>query len=217
MNYSNYRFNLDVQSTVSQVSLPVRLFDTGRRLYIGLTDGGSPYIIEDGCRAVFCARKADGNPVMNDCLIEKNTIIRYDLTEQTTSCAGVVDCEIRLYGADDNLITSPRFIMVVNDRVVHDDDFPLSEAEKSILDTILFTETERINAEMDRVAAEEERAATMTELEGRVNEVVTMAESSVQEASDAVERANTAIGNLNMSNIVSNVLEALPSWEGGSY
>ena len=115
MNYSNYRFNLDVQSTVSQVSLPVRLLDTGRRLYVNLTDGGSPYIIEDGCRAVFSARKADGNPVMNDCIIENNSIIRYDLTAQTTSYPGIVDCEMSLYDPDGKLITSPKFILVVDD------------------------------------------------------------------------------------------------------
>lgn len=210
MNYSNYRFNLDVQSTVSQVSLPVRLLDTGRRLYIGLTDGGTPYIIEAGCRAVFYARKADGNPIMNDCIIERGSVIRYDLTEQTTSCAGVVDCEVRLYGTQGNLITSPRFIMVVDERVVHDDDFPLSEAEKSILDTILLTETERVNAEMDRVAAEEERVATMSN-------IIKRSETAFSSAEKAVDEANEAIAKVNMTEIVGNVLNALPTWEGGSY
>lgn len=210
MNYSNYRFNLDVQSTVSQVSLPVRLLDTGRRLYIGLTDGGTPYIIEDGCRAVFYARKADGNPVMNDCIIEKSTIIRYDLTEQTTSCPGVVDCEIRLFDTEGRLITSPRFIMVVDERVVHDDDFPISEAERSSLDAIVATETARVAAEEARVEAEADRVATMSELTERSEEAIATAEK-------AVEEANEAIAKVNMTEIVGNVLNALPTWEGGSY
>jgi hypothetical protein len=196
MNTSNYRFSLDVQSDISQVSLPVRLYDTGRRLYISLTDGGTPYVIEKGCRAVFYAKKADGNSLMNDCIIERDAVVRYDLTEQTTSCPGIVDCEIRLYGANDKLITSPRFIMVVNDRVVHDDDFPLSESEKSILDNVILNETERVNAEAARVAAEKERAETM------------------EEFTEVLERADEV---LDMDNIVSNVLDALPTWEGGSY
>lgn len=199
MNYSNYRFNLDVQSAVSQVSLPVRLLDTARRLYIGLTDGGTPYIIEDGCRAVFCARKADGNPIMNDCIIENRTIIRYDLTEQTTSCAGIVDCEIRLYGKEDNLITAPRFIMVVSDRVVHDDDFPISESERSALDNIMRSETSRVNAEMAREAAEKERAETVSEMIKRGNNLI------------------DAAGKIDNERIVNDVLDALPTWEGGSY
>ena len=199
MNYSNYRFNLDVQSAVSQVSLPVRLLDTARRLYIGLTDGGTPYIIEDGCRAVFCARKADGNPIMNDCIIENKTIIRYDLTKQTTSCAGIVDCEIRLYGKEDNLITAPRFIMVVSDRVVHDDDFPISESERSALDNIMRSETSRVNAEMAREAAEKERAETVSEMIKRGNNLI------------------DAAGKIDNERIVNDVLDALPTWEGGSY
>lgn len=192
MNYSNYRFNLDVQSTVSQVSLPVRLLDTGRRLYIGLTDGGTPYIIEDGCRAVFYAKKADGKTIMNDCIIERGAIIRYDLSKQTTACAGVVDCEVRLYGTENNLITSPRFIMVVNERVVHDDDIPLSESEQSVLDNILLTETARENAEKLRADAEAERDATFANLTEEVNEAVGRANEA---ADSAVATANQAAQN----------------------
>lgn len=195
MNYSNYRFNLDVQSTVSQVSLPVRLLDTGRRLYIGLTDGGTPYIIEDGCRAVFYAKKADGKTIMNDCIIERGAIIRYDLSKQTTACAGVVDCEVRLYGTENNLITSPRFIMVVNERVVHDDDIPLSESEQSVLDNILLTETARENAEKLRTDAEAERDATFANLTEEVNEAVGRANEAAEAADSAVATANQAAQN----------------------
>lgn len=153
MNYSKYRFNLDMQSYISQISLPVRQYDTGIVLRINLTDGGVPYAIRDGCRAVFYAKKADGNPLMNDCVIEKNTTICYELTQQTTACSGVVDCEVRLYGADGNLITTPRFILVVDSRVVHDEDFPLSEAEQGIIDNLILTEFSRVEAEKQREEA----------------------------------------------------------------
>lgn len=177
MNYSKYRFNLDMQSYISQIALPVRQHDTGIVLRINLTDGGVPYVIEDGCRAVFCARKADGNPLMSDCVIEKNTTICYELTQQTTACSGVVDCEIRLYGADGNLITTPRFILVVDSRVVHDDDFPLSDSEQTILDNIILSETarqanevEREKAEAKRESAEAERAKVFNEAEAEREE-----------------------------------------------
>ena len=150
MNYSKYRFNLDMQSYISQISLPVRQHDTGIVLRINLTDGGVPYVIRDGCRAVFYARKSDGNPLMNDCIIEKNTTICYELTQQTTSCSGVVDCEVRLYGSDGNLITTPRFILVIDSRVVHDEDFPLSEAEQTVLDNIILSEQKRQKNEEQR-------------------------------------------------------------------
>ena len=163
MNYTKYRFNLDMQSHISQISLPVRQRDTGINLYISLTDGGVPYTIKDGCRAVFSAKKADGNAILNDCVIERNTLIRYELTEQTTICSGVVDCELRLFGTDGSIITSPRFIMVVDERVVHDEDIPLSESEMSIIDNIISNEEARIQAEEARVIAEGERQAAFEE------------------------------------------------------
>lgn len=168
MNYSKYRFNLDMQSYISQISLPVRQHDTGIVLRINLTDGGVPYSIKNGCRAVFYARKADGNPLMNDCVIEKNTTICYTLTPQTTACSGVVDCEVRLYGTDGNLITTPRFILVVDSRVVHDEDFPLSDSEQTILDNIIISETQRVDAERDR----EKNHTTMLETTQRATETV---------------------------------------------
>lgn len=163
MNYSKYRFNLDMQSYISQISLPVRQHDTGIVLRINLTDGGVPYVINDGCRAVFYARKSDGNPLMNDCIIEKNTTICYELTQQTTSCSGVVDCEVRLYGKDGNLITTPRFILVIDSRVVHDEDFPLSESEQTVLDNIILSEQKRLQNEVEREKTYEELIATMRE------------------------------------------------------
>ena len=158
MNYSNYRFTLDIQSNISQVSLPVRLGDTGRRLYINLTDSGNPYTISKGSRAVFSGKKADGTPLLNDCIIEGDTTICYDFTAQTTNVAGIIDIEIRLYGPNGKLVTSPRFIMVVDERVVYNDDIPLSESELTTLDNIILLETQRQDAEASRVEAEEARA-----------------------------------------------------------
>ena len=203
MNYSNYRITLDLQSRVSQVSLPVRQGYTGRKIYINLTDGGQPYIIEDGCLATFFGKKADGNPIGRSCIIERNTTIVYELSEQTTTAPGTVDCEIRLYDTKNRLITSPRFILVVNDRVVTDEDFPLSEADRAIIDSILANETARVGAEEERKEAEKQREATMTELEAR-------ADSAIDLAEEAVKIANSEA-------IVNAVLEALPTWEGGSY
>ena len=172
MNSSYYRFTLNLQSNVSQISLPVRQYDTSRGFCISFADGASPYTIKDGCRAVLTAKKADGNVLLNDCVIEKNTVVRYDFSEQTTSCAGIVNCEIRLYGVNGKLIASPKFILVVDDRVTYDDDFPISESDISSIDNILLVETERVNAEAERVTAEalrvEAEKARVTAEEERV-------------------------------------------------
>ena len=145
MNSSNYRFTLDIHSRQSQVSLPVLLNDTGRTLYISLSDGGEAYTIADGCRAVFVAKKADNTTLTNDCIIENNVTIRYDFTEQTASFVGIVNCEVRLYGVDGKLLTSPRFIMVVDSRVIYDSESVVSESENTTFDALVLELNTLIN------------------------------------------------------------------------
>ena len=154
MNYSIYRFTLDIHRTKSQVSIPVLFHDTGIQFYISLTDGGKPYFIEDGCRAVFSAKKPDGATLFNDCIIEDNTRIRYDFTEQTTNCEGMMNCEIRLYGTDGNLLTTPAFVVVVDPRVIYDSEVLDSYPEATILDNMVSAENSRLVGEQKRVDAE---------------------------------------------------------------
>lgn len=163
MNSACYRFSLSMQSVQSQVSLPVLLNDTGRILLIELVDNGKPYYINDGCRAVFYAKKADGNLLVNDCIIEKNAEIRYDFTAQTASAEGISKCEIRLYGTNGRLITSPKFIMVIDSRVVYDDEVIASHSEFTTIDGIIATEKARAEAEAKRVEAEAERIEAETD------------------------------------------------------
>lgn len=158
MGSSNYRFTLDMQSNQSQVSLPVRLGDTNRRLYVILTNSGTPFILERGFRAVLYGRKADGKTLTNDCIIESETTIRYDFTENTASAPGVVDCEMRVYDAEGELVTSPRFILVVDDRVLYDEEI-VSGSERSALDRVFGSETAREAAEVARKTAETARAS----------------------------------------------------------
>ena len=150
MNYSDYRFTLDVQVHQAQVSVPVTLNDTARRLYIGFTDGRKPYTIPNGCRAVFAALKPDGKPILNDCIIENNKTVVYKFSKNTTNAEGTVDCEIRLYDKAGRELTSPQFIIVVDKRVVRDEEIPLSESESTTLDSIISSEFERVEAEEKR-------------------------------------------------------------------
>ena len=169
MNYSDYRFTLDITNTLqAQVSVPCTFGDSARRLYIGLTEGRKPYIIADGCRVVFAAKKPDGTVIVNDCIIEKNQTIVYEFSTNTASAEGVVDCEIRLYGTNGKLITSPQFIIVVDRRVVRDTEIPLSKSDLSTLDNIIAEENKRIEAETERELAEEERQLVYQEMKGIV-------------------------------------------------
>lgn len=108
-----YRISLDIHEHGSQAVLKAKKTDTGRMLHIILREGGTPYIIEADCYAVFKATKPDGSILYNACTIENNEII-YEFTEQTCTAVGRCRCEIALYGLDDKLITSPRFALLVD-------------------------------------------------------------------------------------------------------
>ena len=185
MNYSTYRFNLDMQSDVSQVSLSVRQNSTAIKLRINLTDGGLPYTIENGCTAVFLGKRADGNPLMNYCIIEKNTTICYEFNEHTAACPGIVDSEIRVYDTEGKLITSPRFIIVVDSRAVCDCDFTLSEEQQTVLDNIIVSENARREAEAERV----ESFAVMTKkVEDELNNLIDDAEKAAGVVAELEQR-----------------------------
>lgn len=149
MNYSDYRFTLDVQIHQSQVSIPVTFMDTARKLCIGLTDGRKPYTIAEGCRAVFVAKKPDKKSIINDCIIERNVII-YEFSENTTNAEGIVKCEIRLIDADERVLTSPQFTIVVDKNVVRDEEVAISEDESTTLSRIISSEEARVAAEVRR-------------------------------------------------------------------
>lgn len=121
MTSSYYKISLDIHDHGSHVSLKAKRGDTGRLLYITLMDGSKPYTITKDCLAVFTAKKADGNILYNQCSIIGNTIT-YAFTPQTTSAVGRTECEVKLYGADNMLLTSARFVLLVDDTVYNEDD-----------------------------------------------------------------------------------------------
>ena len=121
MNDSIKRISLDIHSSSSGETVKAKRGDTARKIYISLVDGGRPYIISEDCYAVFTGKKPDEKVVYNDCTIKDNMII-YAFTEQTVAVEGRVSCEIKLYGADGKLITSPKFTIIVHDTVYDEGD-----------------------------------------------------------------------------------------------
>lgn len=136
MTNSFYKIALDIHDHGSSVSLKAKRGDTGRLLYITLMDGRNPYAITNECRAVFTAKKADGNILFNECSVIGN-IITYAFTPQTTSAVGKAECEIKLYGAGNKLITSARFTLIVEDTVYNEGDEVESEKEVSALTALV--------------------------------------------------------------------------------
>ena len=161
MHYSTFKFALDLQVVQSQVSIPVKFGDTAVRLYITLTDGGVPYTLTEGFLAVLSGVKSDGNKLFNNCMIDlKNSAIVYDFTEQTATSEGITQCEIILYSPDGKVLGTPRFIMLVDNRLVYDANIASTE-EREAIDNIIIAakETQEMldDAEALRQEAEEAR------------------------------------------------------------
>lgn len=144
MNYAYYPAILELQNPTISSPFYAKKGDTGRKLQFILTDNGEPYTICDDCYAVFTAKKPDGNIIYNDCTIENNTIV-YTFSPQTCTAAGNVGCEVRLYDADNRLIVSPTFTLIVEDTVYSDGDVVESTPEASALTALLQHATELVD------------------------------------------------------------------------
>ena len=197
MIHSVFKINLDVHAATSQTTVTVKREDTARRISVTLSDGGRPYKISDECTAVFTAEKPDGKILFNHCRIEGNTII-YDIDEepQTTNVEGVLPCEIRLYGADDMLLTSPKFTLLVEDTIYDVDAEVESHSEVSAL-THLISETTEVLRDGEQMIAEgnalvEDMEAKREELAQNVAETKGYADSAKGSATEAANQAQAA-------------------------
>lgn len=215
MNSSNFRFVLDLHSTQSQISIPVTKGDTARVWYISLSDGGLPYIIEDGCLAKIEIKRPTGTFLEAFCPIEKNTTVKYDfsqdeITVNTAAVDGVHDCSVTIYDADGGIIGSPRFSMVVSDRVVNSDDINLTDEDLTAIDGMIVAEASRQEAETGRVNAEAERqtnegvrqetlgqlGAAIKKVDDKIAEMEKRAEDGEFDGEDGKDGADGADGTL---------------------
>lgn len=166
MENSIYRFCLDIHKTTAQCNLDVKKGDTARELLITLTENGKPYLTGEDCRAVFTARKADGNYLYNECEIKDNTV-KYVFTEQTAAAEGVMQCEIALYGADGALITSPCFDICVDGTVYNGDEIVSSPEADALKEATEKAEEATEKAEAAAQSAEEKIKQLDVDLSGK--------------------------------------------------
>ena len=159
MKSSIHRLTLDMHRSQSQISIPVMLGDTSRIFRIILSDGGNPYIIEDGCLAKLSIKRPTGTRIEDFCVIENNTTIVYDFMqhENTAAVEGIHECDVSVYGLDGKVLTTARFSMVVSERVIARDDVVLTDEDFTAVDAMIVEEAVRRAAETERNLAEAER------------------------------------------------------------
>ena len=168
MNYSTYRRTLDLQKHQSNLSIAVFQYDSAVRLILSFTDGGKPYLIKEGSQAVFYGKRSNDTPLCLPCTIQNESEIVFDFNDTVTAELGMVNCQIRLYGKTKEnaegeevreLITAPRFTILVEPRVVDSDDVEIVESTLAALDQMFLDEVERTNNEKQREANELQRIA----------------------------------------------------------
>lgn len=132
---------LDLQRSFAPGEITVRRGDTHRTLRFFLADGGKPYKPTD-VRAVLTAQKPDGTHIFNECTVAEDRVL-YDLTSQTTACPGQVECQLRLYGAENALLHTAAFTLTVEDTVYTEGDEEITSGDEATALTKLITQTEQ--------------------------------------------------------------------------
>ena len=194
MNASKYRFSLDIHEPHSSVCLDVKRGDSNSHiLLITLSEGGFPYQITPDCYAVFTSTKPDGKIIFNHCTIEEDQIT-YMLTPQTLTVEGRHECEIKLYGAGDTLITSPCFDIIVRETVYDEGDEIESEKEVEALTHLI---SEAITVIADGKEANQESKEIIADLKANQDELNQKVEDARESADDAYEQAQSALSSKN--------------------
>ncbi len=132
MERSIYRMQLELQDIHTPYHLDVKRGDTGIRLILSVTDGGKPFHLTPDCMGVFTAKKPDGTCIYNACIFAAGDMV-YDFTPQTTAQPGQLDCQLKLYGSNNRLLTTAAFLVTVHDTVYNEGDALASETEVTAL------------------------------------------------------------------------------------
>lgn len=197
MNSSKFRLTLDLHSAQSQYAIPVLVGDTSITLLISLTDGGAPYIIEDGCLAKISIKRPTTSHVEDFCVIKNNAIIEYsfDRNENITAVEGIHDCDITIYGLDGERLGSPKFTMIVSAKVIRSDDIIITDKDYTVVNAMIAAEANRQAAEAERVAAEAVRVETLQSI--LANEQERSEAEAEREANEQsrIEAENTRVNN----------------------
>ena len=200
MNSSNFRFSLDLHSLHSQVTIPAFHGDTSITLYITLTDGGKPYTLAVGSLAKITIKRPTGTFLEDFCMIKDNLTIVYPFAQNEGTCAveGINECDITVYAPNGGLVGSPRFAIMVAEKVMKREDIIIADEDYKIVEAMARVEGERQLAENGRVEAEDARddaeTARVVAERGRVSAEEERAAEEAARAEAEAERVESELG-----------------------
>ena len=114
MRASRYIFTLDVQSLQSQICLAATQGDTYREFYINFSDGGVPFVLEQGTIASILIERPTGEVMEDFCeVVDGGINVSYRFKQSTCACDGLHNCQLLLTDEDGNQLHSPWFSMHV--------------------------------------------------------------------------------------------------------
>lgn len=162
--YKTFEVALELKQTSTNPTFSVTEGDTGNRLHISVTDGGSAVDLTD-CRIIAAFSKSNGTS-MQDSGVEgggitiggtNNNEVTVDIFASSIS-PGNVECELQIYSGEDmaTLVTSARFNFACR-RGIMNEDVLLSTNEYPLLVDLISTVEGFVDVEAARVLAEQGR------------------------------------------------------------
>lgn len=182
--YKTFEIALELKQTSSNPEFSVIEGDTGNKIKISVTDGGSAVDLTS-CRVIAVFSKTNGTSMQDSAVADGGIEIggayqnEVTVTLRPASVApGVVECELQIY-SDDNkttLITTAKFNFTCNRAIFNENtaeatnEHPLLVSLIAACNEVKNAEAARVLTEAARVAAEDSRASAES---GRVAEEAT--------------------------------------------
>lgn len=118
MQIPHYQLALNVNAQKNANSIIAKQYDDkSRYIDITLTADSQPIILDKERVTLTVAERKTGKTIaLTDCTIVNNIIV-VELTADILSVATTLDCEITVYGTNGEILTSARFICIVDSKL----------------------------------------------------------------------------------------------------
>ena len=141
MQQAVFYIDLDIDDAFSQATVNARQGESGRKISVSLSQSGKPFSVAEGCHGVFAGTRPDGQSFFDDCTVVGESLV-CTLSSRITAVPGAVKAELRLYGGEDLLITTPSFAIQVCESAF--DEGEIAEGEDASTLTRLINQAQEL-------------------------------------------------------------------------